>query len=135
MIVNIKENTSTDSNIVTNFEKDFFCDTEETNIGNFVYLYSAENNFIKVATDNNNINPIIGVVKNVDEMSGSCQVLLLGYFSYLYENLTEEKKIFLGESGEATDVPPLSGYLQFLGYYLGNNQIFINPSYTRVKRS
>jgi len=97
----------------------------------FVYQTGLNKKVVKV-TDNNSINPVIGVVTDIIS-SNAVQVTFAGTFD-INDTLVEGRKVFVSVSGTLTTDVPDKNYIQVLGHAITNNRLHFKPELTRVKR-
>lgn len=101
-------------------------------VNDWVYQSTSTDNFAVKATDNTNIQPVIGIVK-AKPTSVTADVLLFGIYSGL--TISSRGTFWLGTSGTHTTSIASTGYIQVLGQSFGNNEIHVKPEYHRLRRA
>jgi hypothetical protein len=115
--------TTPDVSNFQSFLREFTCDNA-VQIGSMVYL--AGDNYVAQATTNNTASPSIGIVKS-RPTTASALVFTLGF----YPIALPRGNIWIGANGSLSDVPPTSGYIQRMGYSVGDGTCFIQPVFDR----
>lgn len=115
--------TTPDVSNFQSFIREFVCDNA-VQIGSMVYL--AGDNYVAQASTNNTPSPSIGIVKSRPTTS-SALVFTLGF----YPIALPRGNIWIGANGSLSDVPPTSGYIQRMGYSVGDGTCFIQPVFDR----
>lgn len=117
---------------LTEIEKTYNCEASAA-VQDIVYLSLTEDNKVIVNTNNQILQPSIGVIK--EKVSATvCKVLLLGISGHIWTGVEQGKKIFLSTSGTTTHTPPTTGYVQELGIGTLDEQFYVNPNYRRIER-
>jgi hypothetical protein len=101
-------------------------------IGDIVHEDLVTDDLVTVNTDNTIVAPSIGVII-AKPTSTTADVLMYGEYDGA-SSLVKGKKVFLSSSGVFTSTPPLTNYVQSLGFAISATKLFINPEYVRVKR-
>jgi len=115
--------TTPDVSNFQSFLREFVCDNA-VQVGSMVYL--AGNNYVAQATTNNTASPAIGIVKSRPSTS-SALVFTLGF----YPIALPLGNIWIGANGSLSDIPPTSGFVQRMGYSVGDGTCFIQPVFDR----
>jgi len=92
-------------------------------------LSSVDNTAIK-AVNNTAVEPIVGIVTS-KPTSITCVVQVSGIL-----NKTEPRgRLWVSTSGTLTSTPPVTGYVQEMGWSCGNGKVKLNPVVPRILRS
>lgn len=126
--VALAQNAQTAKEIIVRFS----CEASAAPL-DFVHIDPANERSVIVNTDNLSLYQTIGIIKNKPEAT-EANVLILGVIAG-FTGLTTGGRIMLGLSGQVTQTPPSSGYLQHLGVAVSSTEILVIPSNERVKRS
>jgi hypothetical protein len=83
-----------------------------------------------VLADSTDITKLKDIVLCIESKSESCSVLEFGYYST--SGLTAGGEIYVGESGDITQVAPTTGYLKCIGYAISSTIMKFKPdSYSK----
>lgn len=93
-------------------------------VGDLVRLDLASQNFVTVAFDNLESNPVIGRILR-KTTSTHCVVVIRGVMT---APTLPIGKVFLSTAGTFTDTPPAFNYLQTIGYSFGGGRIHLEPN-------
>lgn len=104
-----------------------------TAIGDIVKESLTVDNKVETSIDNTSDNRAIGVVIDKPSIT-TALVKVLGQVDG-FSGLTKGREIFLHTTGGITSVPPLTGYVQLMGYATSATEIFLEPGNTRMKRT
>lgn len=102
-------------------------------VGDFVYESETIDEHVHRATSNLHVPEIIGRVKSKPNAT-TAKILVVGV-SEGFTGLTRGKRLFLGTTGEPTNTPPATGYVQVIGVCLSDTKALIMPNNVRVKRA
>lgn len=96
-------------------------------VNDWVYQSSSTNNLAITSTNNTEVEPVIGIVKDKPTTT-TCTVLLIGVYSGL--GGVGRGIIWLGDSGNASTSFPASGtgkVIRQLGFSFGDGNILVDP--------
>lgn len=112
----------------TQLKKVMGCDVSAA-VSDWVFQSTTVDNFAIVATDNNPLKPVNGIIV-AKPTPTSADVMFLGITSYV----VGRGDIFLGATGTAVTTAPATGFIQRLGISFGDGEILVRPDWTRVKK-
>jgi len=105
------------------------CDVS-VNINDWVYQSTTVDNLAIAAVDHNPLKPVIGIVVTKPATT-QCEVMFLGVTPFA----SGRGQLFLGITGQASDVAPSTGYIQKLGMGFGDGDILVRPEWTRILKT
>lgn len=92
--------------------------------GDLVRLDQVHLNFVTVAVNNLESNPVVGRILRKTTPT-HCVVVIRGVMT---APVIPIGKVFLSTTGTFTDTPPPLNYLQTIGYSFGNGKIHLEPN-------
>jgi hypothetical protein len=101
-------------------------------VGNMVYQSYNTGHYVLKVTDNNSINPVIGIVLTL--LSGNTvEVAHIGEFS-IQDVLTRGRPVYVSTFGGFTTTPPQTNFVQIVGVATSATSLFFNPELRRIRR-
>ena len=120
--------SSTSGDIVQS--KTFSC-LASAAVDDLVRISTSTNSFVDVVANNLGSKPVVGVIQSKPTTT-TCVVVLLGCITD--PDSTTVGPLWLSATGRFTRTAPSSGYLQRLGFSLGNGEIDFKPDKTMINR-
>jgi hypothetical protein len=109
----------------------FHYGTSSENISKYSLVsFDGQNSFKTASSDDITLSPAIGIIEN-DVISGDiCAIVTNTYVIDDSWNFTDEPStpIYLASSGFST-TPPLSGFIQQVGFVVSSNTVYIDTTY------
>jgi len=100
--------------------------------GDFVFISPILDNYVVKASDNNTVNPVMGIVTEL--LSATTVAVVHSGFFIINSALNNGAKVYVGPNGRPTDTLPDTGYIQILGVTARTGRLYFNPDPQRCKR-
>ena len=113
--------------VFVNLTADMIID-ENASLGSLVYLDTTRDNTTITATDNNPAKRVIGYVREILTASTG-NILFLGVIEGTTLNTGD---LFVGSDGRLSLLTPSPGYIQRIGFSIGNGRVYFQADYNRT---
>jgi hypothetical protein len=100
-------------------------------VGDLVY-YNDNGSGNVLPITNNRGEEFAGIIIEIDGTDG--KLLTYGQCDFIYSGITVNEKVFISTSGNPTNTPPSTGYVETIGLCNISGKIFVDRNPNRIKR-